>query len=211
MIGRRGSGARRLAGAALVAGALLAGCGSAPRGAARSAGDAALAGRLAAGTLFLCDVNGDTKLNTADVTTLMDVLSGEATAPQNRTMWDANGDGKINTADVTLVMNWLSGAGSSPPTVDVSDGKKVSITVFPCARWCTAGVQTQFYARVTGTTDLAVTWSASGGTVSSSGLYTAPAAAGKYTVTATSHADAKQTATVNIEVSAGAEATISVQ
>jgi hypothetical protein len=57
-----------------------------------------------------------------------------------------------------------------------------------------------FTAMVTGTADLSVIWTADGGTVNSSGHYTAPAAWGTYHVTATSSADstAKGTATVTV-------------
>ncbi len=71
----------------------------------------------------------------------------------------------------------------------------------------TAGTQ-QFTATVTGTSNTAVTWSvnstaggsSSVGTVSSSGLYTAPAQFGSYTVTATSVADTSKNASAAVTV-----------
>lgn len=61
----------------------------------------------------------------------------------------------------------------------------------------------QFTATVTGSTDTAVTWSvteSNGGTVSSSGLYTAPAAAGTYHIVATAHADTSKSASAAVTV-----------
>ncbi len=65
----------------------------------------------------------------------------------------------------------------------------------------TSGTQ-QFTATVTGTTNTAVTWSATGGSISSSGLYTAPSTAGTYTVKVTSVADNTKSASATITVSA---------
>ena len=61
----------------------------------------------------------------------------------------------------------------------------------------------QFTAKITGTTTTTVTWSATGGTVSSSGDYLAPSTTGTYTVTATS--------TANTAVSASATVTVTAQ
>jgi hypothetical protein len=65
----------------------------------------------------------------------------------------------------------------------------------------TSGTQ-QFTATVTGTTNTAVTWSATGGSISSGGLYTAPSTAGTYTVKVTSVADNTKSASATITVSA---------
>ena len=69
-----------------------------------------------------------------------------------------------------------------------------------------SGAAQQFVANVTGTTDTGVTWSvregAVGGTVSSTGLYTAPATAATYHVVATSVANPSRSgeATVTVTV-----------
>src|SRR5260370_32634136 len=57
-------------------------------------------------------------------------------------------------------------------------------------------------ATVSGTTNNAVTWSATGGSISSGRLYTAPSTAGAYTVKATSMADNTKSASATITVSA---------
>jgi hypothetical protein len=63
----------------------------------------------------------------------------------------------------------------------------------------TSGTQ-QFTAAVTGNGNTAVTWTATGGSINSSGLYTAGGAPGIYSVTATSVADPTQKATVTVNV-----------
>ncbi len=78
----------------------------------------------------------------------------------------------------------------------------VTVSMSPASASVQAGDTQQFAASVTGTTNTGVTWSASGGTISSTGLYTAPAAAGTYTVTATSAADPAKSASAVVTVSA---------
>lgn len=68
--------------------------------------------------------------------------------------------------------------------------------------------QQQFIATVSGTTNTAVTWTvnampggnSSVGTISTAGLYTAPSSAGTYTITATSVADTKKSASAVVTV-----------
>ena len=68
------------------------------------------------------------------------------------------------------------------------------------ARACRSAVSQQFSATVTASSDTSVTWSASGGTISNSGQYTAPSTAGTYTVVATSVADSTKSASAAITV-----------
>jgi hypothetical protein len=86
----------------------------------------------------------------------------------------------------------------------------VSISVTPNSISLLAGETEQFTASVTGTTNTAVTWSASGGTISSSGMYTAPNTAGSYTVTATSMADSTKSASATVTVSAATVVSVSI-
>jgi hypothetical protein len=58
----------------------------------------------------------------------------------------------------------------------------------------------QFTATVTGATDQSVTWTASDGLITSGGLYTAPAQAGTYTITATSVEDPESSGTATVQV-----------
>jgi hypothetical protein len=84
----------------------------------------------------------------------------------------------------------------------------VSIQLNQTTATIAAGTTQQFTASVTGTTNTAVTWSvdsiaggnASDGTISASGLYTAPNATGTHVVTATSVADATKSASAKVTV-----------
>jgi hypothetical protein len=105
---------------------------------------------------------------------------------------------KSGTATVTV-------AATGTPTVS-------SVTVSPSTASVAGGATQQFSATVTGTNSPAqtVTWSANGGTVNSSGLFTAPAATGStqtITVTATSTADGTKSGTATVTVAAVASGT----
>jgi hypothetical protein len=78
----------------------------------------------------------------------------------------------------------------------------VAVTVSPTTASISTGATKVFTATVSGSTNQGVTWSASGGTISSAGLYTAPTAAGTYYVTATSQADSSKKAVATITVTA---------
>lgn len=81
------------------------------------------------------------------------------------------------------------------------EASSTTISVSPSQVTLGPGGTQQFTATVGGTNNTAVTWSASQGTVSSTGLYTAPATiaqAGTATVTATSATGVSANATVNL-------------
>jgi phosphatidylinositol-3-phosphatase len=80
----------------------------------------------------------------------------------------------------------------------------VSVTCTPAA--VNAGSTSQCAATVQGTGSFssAVTWSASGGTITPSGLFTAPPAAGSVTVTAASTQDASKSGTALVTVQTSA-------
>jgi Bacterial Ig-like domain (group 2) len=98
------------------------------------------------------------------------------------------------------------GAGKGDPAPEA-----ISIVVNPVSTSLVAGKQQQFTAKVTGTTNTAVTWTATGGTISSSGLYTAASDAGNFSVTATSAADFSRFAQAAITVTSGSAPAVSVQ
>ena len=79
-----------------------------------------------------------------------------------------------------------------------------AVSLSPSSVNVATGATSQFTASVTGTTNVAVTWSiqegSTGGTVSSTGLYTASSAAGTYHVIATSNADNSKSATAIVTV-----------
>ena len=80
----------------------------------------------------------------------------------------------------------------------------VAVAISPTTSTLGSGATQQFTVSVTGSTNTAVTWSATGGTVTTSGLYTAPASAGTYTVTAVSAADTPKSASATVTVTNGA-------
>jgi hypothetical protein len=79
----------------------------------------------------------------------------------------------------------------------------VSVTISPAAASVAPGGTQAFTAKVSGSTNTAVTWSVTesdGGTIDSSGHYTAPASTGTFHVIATSAADATAFGTATIKV-----------
>ena len=99
---------------------------------------------------------------------------------------------------------------SASAVVTVSQPAQVSISVSPRTVSLQSGAQQQFGASVSGTSNTAVIWSASGGTVSTGGLYVAPSVAGTFTVTATSAADSSKSASAVVTVSQPAQVAISL-
>jgi hypothetical protein len=98
---------------------------------------------------------------------------------------------------------------SASASVSVSDPATVSVSVSPTSATILTGGTQQFTATVSGSTNTAVTWSATGGTISA-GLYTAGSSAGTYTVTATSAADTTKKASASVTVNAPVIVGISV-
>lgn len=78
----------------------------------------------------------------------------------------------------------------------------VEVTITPTAISLLAGEQQQFTVLVTGTTNTAVTWTATGGTISTTGLYTAGASPGEFVVRATSVADPTQEGVAAVTITA---------
>jgi hypothetical protein len=93
-----------------------------------------------------------------------------------------------------------NGGGGTPPSVSVS--------ISPSAVTLQAGGTQQFTATVTGTTNTSVTWSATCGTVSASGFYTAPSSAMNCAVTVTSKADQTKSASASVTVTKPPQMTI---
>jgi Tol biopolymer transport system component len=100
-----------------------------------------------------------------------------------------------------LVLSFGLGCGGGS---GLRQPNQVKLTISPISASPLVNQTTQFTASVTGTSDVAVTWSvqeANGGTVTG-GLYHAPWANGTYHVTATSVADPSKSATATVSVSA---------
>jgi len=106
-----------------------------------------------------------------------------------------------------LVVEDSAGLRSAPDTVviTVQRADAVAVAVAPLTAALLAGAQQQFAAAVTGTSNTAVIWSvqeSGGGTVSTAGLYTAPATGGTFHVRATSVADPTKSASATVTVTA---------
>jgi hypothetical protein len=126
--------------------------------------------------------------------------------------WSCSG-GSITTAGLytapttagTYTVTVTSQANTSKyatATVTVT-APTIGITISPTSASLATGGTKQFTDTVTGTTNTAVTWSCSGGSITTSGLYTAPTTAGTYTVTVTSQANTSKTATATVTVTSG--------
>lgn len=80
----------------------------------------------------------------------------------------------------------------------------MSVSISPHRPIVVVGGSVNLEATVSNATNRAVTWSivegASGGAITASGVYTAPANAGTYHVTATSQADANKSDTIDVDV-----------
>jgi GH18 family chitinase len=90
-------------------------------------------------------------------------------------------------------------------TYTAPSAASISVAVSPPTTALAPGATQQFTATVTGATDPSVTWSvleSGGGTITGGGLYTAPATAGTYTVSAVSNGDGSTSATATVVVTA---------
>lgn len=99
---------------------------------------------------------------------------------------------------------------TSEPT---PSAQTVTVAVTPDGAALAPGQSTQFAAAVTGTTDLAVTWTvveSGGGAVDGSGVYTAPGGAGTFHVKATSHADPSVSSAATVTVTVPAAGTVAI-
>ena len=124
--------------------------------------------------------------------------TGLYTAPATSGTYTVTATSEANTAE------------SASATVSVTSAPVVAVSISPgSASLLTDGTQ-QFTANVTGTSNTAVTWSTTGGSVSTGGLYTAPATAGTYTVTATSQADTTKYASATVTVTSAPVVAVSI-
>jgi hypothetical protein len=144
----------------------------------------------------------------------------------SRVIWTASG-GTINSAGLytapssggtytVTAASATSGSGSDSAVVTVAlptpppPPTVTKISISPTAVSLQTGAQQQFTALVSGTSNTAVTWSASAGTIATNGLYTAPSAAGTYTISAISKADTSKFASAIVIVSAPQTVIVSV-
>jgi len=96
-------------------------------------------------------------------------------------------------------------------TIVIASGAPVvSVNISPVNPTVQPGGTQQFAATVTGTTNTAVTWSATGGTISTAGLYTAGTTAGTFTAKATSVQDSTKSATATITIPAAQPVSVGI-
>jgi hypothetical protein len=94
-------------------------------------------------------------------------------------------------------------APGSNPNPPAPDPAVASVTISPVSAKSATGGTLSFTASVQGSTsNKSVSWKASLGSITPSGLYTAPASAGTATVTATSVADATKSASATVTITA---------
>ena len=104
----------------------------------------------------------------------------------------------VLVALAALVANiGCAGVTAAPSSNSASS---VSVQITPSSASLQPDSTQQFSATVIGSSSSSVTWSATGGTVSSTGLYTAPATPGNYVVQATSAADTSKSGSAAVTV-----------
>jgi hypothetical protein len=106
----------------------------------------------------------------------------------------------------------LTSSASSTVTVSAPPPPPISVTVSPTSATVSSGGTRSFTATVANTTNQAVTWTATAGTISAAGLFTAPVVSTNttVTVTASSVAAPSKTASATVTVQAPAPLPISV-
>jgi hypothetical protein len=106
--------------------------------------------------------------------------------------------GVLIAASVFLINIGCGGVTAAQKASNSASAQPVQVT--PSTVSAQPGATQQFSATVAGSTNSGFTWYATGGTISSGGLYTAPSAPGTYTVQATSAADTSKFGTAMVTV-----------
>ncbi len=70
------------------------------------------------------DVDGDSHITIADVTTLIDILLGEV---EENAPADVNGDGQISISDVTKLIDALLGVTSISPVTHIETNVGITL------------------------------------------------------------------------------------
>lgn len=133
------------------------------------------------------------------------VGAGTLSAPLVTT--DQNGTATVDyTAPpstlVRLTDTVTASLGPDSAAAKITVEPRATVTITPQSARVARGGTVRFSAQVTGATDQSVTWNASGGTIDSTGLYTAGPNGGLFAVTAVSNADSTASATVVVEITA---------
>ena len=121
----------------------------------------------------------------------------------------------LHVLGMSLVLVALTACGGGTASVQTNPAPSAISSVSPACTPSTvaANATSQCSATVMGTGSYSstVTWSASAGTINSSGLFTAPATAASATVTATSTQDSAKSGTVSVTVKAPSSTITSVK
>ena len=110
-----------------------------------------------------------------------------------------------------LTCGWLTiASGCSLIGLDQTPGSGVRVAVSPSTATLSPATQQQFTATVQGTSNSAVTWAASGGSITKDGVFTAPATGDgiQVTITATSVPDPTQRAASMVTIQNGSQLAI---
>ena len=121
-------------------------------------------------------------------------ISGTPTAVVSKTFWVRASDSAGNTGR-SHVQITVTGSTSTPTTA-------IAVSLSPTSASMTSGTSQQFSASVQGTSNTAVNWAASAGSITSTGLFTAPKVSTNtgITITATSAANSTVLATAAVSV-----------
>jgi len=123
-------------------------------------------------------------------------------------LWAAIAGGQTPTREYIYFGGRVVAIENPPPA-------PIVVTVSPASATASSGATVQFTSSVSGTTNTAVTWSidqgSSGGSINSSGLYTAPAvtSSASFTIRATSQADPTKSGTATVTVNPAVSVTVS--
>lgn len=142
------------------------------------------------------------------------IVTGTSNTGVTWTVQEASGCGSITSAGVysappaaatchVVATSVADASKSDTATVTVTAAPVVTVAVSPSTAAVNGCQTVTFSATVTGSANGAVTWSvleSGGGTVSASGVYTAPSAAGTYHVEAKSQASGTATAQATVTV-----------
>src|SRR5205823_3910805 len=122
-------------------------------------------------------------------------ITGTPTTAIVKSFWIRVGDSQGNSGRVHTQIT--ISASSSPNYVS-----SITVVVSPTSASVASGGTQQFSATVQGTSNTAVSWSASSGTISNSGFFTAPTVTSNssITVTATSASDSTRRAIAYVTV-----------
>jgi hypothetical protein len=109
---------------------------------------------------------------------------------------------------IVMVMVLLAGCGSGGGGGGDNTPPLIAVTVSPDSAQLVPAQVTTFSASVSGTNNQQIIWSVleglAGGTITNTGVYTAPGLAGTFHVVASSQADPQQSTIVTITVLSGA-------